>query len=421
MLLAFLLILPQMTQKNDSGARHRPASPWRRKLLFAALYFSEGAPIGFIWFVIPVQLRVAGLPIEKITWLSAILVIPWTFKFLWAPIIDWAQNSRWTLRHWVAATQTCMGLTLLPLAWLDPASDFSLIAAILMLHAFAAATQDVSIDALCIAATTRSDRGSYNGWMQVGMLLGRAMMGGGMLALIRFTGQSGAVFILVVAIASSMALLLTTRLPSTPVFNRPSSTSLHKKYVQVLLQPLTWWGVGFALVAGAAFKSFEVIYPLYLVDRGFEPETIGVFTAGPMIGSMVIGSILGGWWSDRFGCRRLVGHALIVIAGLIMLLAFYDRATGGQVGMPLFALLVVIAVSIGVFTAASYALFMNLTKPDIAASQFSSFMGAVNGCESWSVYVLGLLIAARGYSQGLVVMCMLSFFALPILARLREK
>ena len=56
------------------------ASPqWRRKLLFAALYFSEGAPIGFIWFVIPVQLRLAGLPLEKITASRAVFEYPLDF------------------------------------------------------------------------------------------------------------------------------------------------------------------------------------------------------------------------------------------------------------------------------------------------------------------------------------------------------
>jgi MFS family permease len=410
-----------MTDKHDPAERNPPSPAWRRKMLFAALYFSEGAPIGFIWFVIPVQLRLEGLSIEKITWLSAILVIPWTLKFLWAPVVDWLRTARWTLHHWVAAAQTCMSLTLLPLVWLDPVTDFSSLAATLMLHAFAAATQDVSIDALCIASTTRAERGSYNGWMQVGMLLGRAAMGGGMLAVIGFIGQSGAVFILIVAIVSSMALLLATRLPAVAIAPKPARvTPLHHKYFQVLRQPLTWWGVAFALVGGAAFKSFEVVYPLYMVDRGFAKQTIGAFTAGPMIGTMVAGSILGGWWSDRFGCGRAVCAALLAIAGLITLLAFYDRSTSGHIGTPLLAILILIALAIGVFTAASYALFMNLTQPGIAATQFSTFMGAVNGCESWSVYVLGLLIAARGYDEGLFVMCTLSLLALPILARLQH-
>lgn len=72
-----------------------------------------------------------------------------------------------------------MGLSLLPLIWLDPVSGFQAMGALLLLHAFAAATQDVAIDALCISSTSASERGQYNGWMQAGMLVGRAAMGAG--------------------------------------------------------------------------------------------------------------------------------------------------------------------------------------------------------------------------------------------------
>ena len=218
-----------------------------------------------------------------------------------------------------------------------------------------------------------------------------------------------------------MGLLFATRLPQAANAERHApTTSLHRTYVRVLQQPQTWWGIAFALVAGAAFKSFEVIYPLYswsIVVSGI--STIGYFTAGPMIGAMVIGSILGGWSSDRAGCSPLARNTLIALAGLISLVAFYDHATEGVVGWPLFAMLILIGLAMGVFTAASYALFMNLTQPGIAATQFSTFMGAVNGCESWSVYVLGLLVTAGGYDLGLLTMCAISLFAIPILARLQ--
>jgi hypothetical protein len=87
----------------------------------------------------------------------------------------------------------------------------------------------------------------------------------------------------------------------------------------------------------------------------------------------------------------------------------------------LFVLLALIGVGIGVFTAATYAMYMNLTQPSIAATQFSTFMGAINGCEAWSVYVLGRLIAGWGYGPGFLAMCVASLFALPILARLARQ
>ena len=63
----------------------------------------------------------------------------------------------------------------------------------LILHSVAAATQDVSIDALCIRATPAQERGSLNGWMQAGMLTSRAVLGGGSLVMMTYVGLVGVV------------------------------------------------------------------------------------------------------------------------------------------------------------------------------------------------------------------------------------
>ncbi len=178
----------------------------RRRILFGCLYLSEGAPIGFLWLAMPTRLRITGVPIEQITWLTAILVLPWTFKFAWAPLVDLLRSRWWTLRHWIVASQTIMGLTLAPLIWLDPVNQFQTMTWILLAHALSAATQDVAIDALCISATAPGERGQYNGWMQAGMLLGRSMMGGGALVLAAYVGDAAIVGLLMMLTTFSMVL-----------------------------------------------------------------------------------------------------------------------------------------------------------------------------------------------------------------------
>ena len=124
--------------------------PRGRLALFTVLYAAEGAPIGFIWWALPTVLREAGLPIERITGLTALVLLPWIFKFAWAPAVDSLRTPRWGFRAWIISAQVLMGLTLLPLLWLDPVSRFEAWRVLLVLHAVAAATQDVAIDALAI-------------------------------------------------------------------------------------------------------------------------------------------------------------------------------------------------------------------------------------------------------------------------------
>ena len=80
--------------------------------------------------------------------------------------------------------QLTMGASLLPLMFLTLQRNFALVVLLLLLHAFAAATQDAAIDALSIACVPSTERGAINGWMQAGMLEGLALFGGG-----RGTGQ----------------------------------------------------------------------------------------------------------------------------------------------------------------------------------------------------------------------------------------
>ena len=396
-------------------------TPLRRRILFGCLYLSEGAPIGFIWLALPTRLRASGVPVERITWLAAILVLPWTMKFAWAPVIDLLRTRWWTLRHWIVAAQIGMGSTLTPLIWLEPERHFSMLAWLLLAHAVCAATQDVAIDALCISATPPDERGQYNGWMQAGMLLGRATMGGGALVMAAHVGDTTVVIMLIVITTFSMALVILSRPPDQHVSENGAagaSRRFRSTLRAAILDRNTWVGLGFAAVGGAAFKSLEVIYGPYLVDRGFQKETIGWFSVGPMIGAMIVGSVIGGWLTDRVGRRRCVAGSLAMIVFAVVSLAISDQVTEGPARTVLLYWLAATAFGIGTFTASSYALFMNISRPAIAATQFSAFMGATNGCESWSSFAAGRIISAFGYPAAMLAMSAVSLVSLPLLVLL---
>jgi MFS family permease len=391
------------------------ATPQRRKFLFATLYFSEGAPI--------------GVPLEAITKFAAVLVVPWTFKFAWAPLVDLLRSRFWTLKHWIIAAQAVMTATLAPLLLLDLQDDFSLIVALLVVHAVAAATQDVAIDALCISVTQPLERGAYNGWMQAGMLLGRSLLGGGALVLAAQFGEEFAIGLLMTCVAFSAILLGMSRIPhetkdgEQAEGNEPRHRSRLATVVAESLAALkersTWLGLAFALTGGAAFKALEVVIGPFLLDRGFDTSEIGWFTAIPMIGAMIGGSLVGGRLADRLHRRRAVQFALLWIVTAVASLAGCDVWTGFRGSPLLLVLLVATAFGIGLFTAASYALFMDLTRPRIAGTQFSAFMGATNGCEAWSVLVFGEIVAAWNYPSAMLSMCLASLLAIGLVAQMK--
>ena len=370
----------------------------------------------------PTRLRVSGVPIEQITWLTAVLVLPWTFKFAWAPLIDLLQSPRWSLRSWIVAAQSLMGLTLLSLLVFDPVADFNLLAMFLIVHAFSAATQDVAIDALCISVTDPTERGEINGWMQTGMLLGRAMLGGGALVIGPYIGNTGVVGLLVGVTTFSMILVVCMDIEPRDQSESTTNNSGNSRFQSVVRSVLkaasernTWIGLLFALTGGAAFKALEVLYGPFLIDRGFSETEVGSFAALPMIGLMVAGSLAGGFLSDRFGRRWLVAMSLILICLSVAALAAVDLASNQPENNCLLICLAAAAFGIGLFTAASYALFMDITHPAVAATQFSAFMGLTNGCESWSTWSAGKLVHEYSYAAAFLTLCVVSLLSIGFL------
>lgn len=399
------------------------ATPRRRRILFAALYLSEGAPIGFLWWALPARLRAAGVSIDDATWLLAIVVLPWALKFLWAPLVDVLRGARWGYRHWIAAAQVAMGAALLPLFRLDLGEDFSLVAVLLLLHAFAAATQDVAIDALAIAAVPSDERGRINGWMRAGMLTGRAAMGGGGLLIAAEFGDAFAVGLLLAIVWSSLVLLIGTREPRSAPLRRGRIgrrlASFRGRLSRAVATRSTWLGLVFAGTAGAAFEGTGAVASYFLGAHGFSDHEIGVIFLVPVAACTTAGALAGGFLADRANRTRTIVAAQGVVLLGVLGLAAADAFAGAPPKPLLTALLLTMYTGYGMFTASSYALFMDLTMPGIAATQFSAFMGATNGCEAWAGYTTGRLVKGLGYSGAFAMMAVASVVALLLLPGLR--
>lgn len=417
------------------------ASPTRRKILFGMLYLSEGAPIGFIWLGLPTRLKVVGVPLDQITWLLALLILPWTLKFLWAPIVDLLRVPSWGFKHWVLASQFCMAVSLLPLMQLDIAKQFPTIKIWLIVHAVCAATQDISIDALCMQESKPTERGALNGWMQCGVLVGRAAMGGGSLMLERWIGFAATVAVLIGLILSSSVLLwFAKEQPQEPELTNghDSSHSLDtsvpllsllvtrirsmvREMISSLRSHRIWAGFLFALTAPAAFKSIEAVIGPFLIDRGYSEYQIGQFSSTIMIGSMIVGSLLAGRLAGRSKGSRFVAIALVLNVAAILLLGGVDFAFDGGSGWHLLLLLGIVALTIGWFTVALYQWLMNLTSPRLAATQFTAFMAATNACEAWSTGLFGTLQVQLGYPVTICLLCIPSACSAVLLIGLRPK
>lgn len=399
---------------GEAGPLLQSPPPVRRYLLFAALYLSEGAPIGFVWWALPTMLRASGVPVGEIAALTSLLVLPWALKFLWAPVVDVLRTPRFGHRGWIACAQVGMGACLVPLLFLDLERDFAVVYGLLLLHAVFAATQDVAVDALCMAHLVDRERGRANAWMQGGMLLGRGAFGGGTILVAQHIGFAGVVAILIGCIWASLALLVVWRGELGPPRPPEGGRAVARALGAALSAPKTWLALAFAATAGAAYEGAALVAGPFLLDHGVSTAAVGWFFTVTALAAMAAGAGLGGWLADRRGHGRTTAGAQLAIVAIVGALAAAEAA--GAVGpVSAYAAYTALYVAIGGFTAASYALLMRVADGAARATAFSAFMAMTNVCEMWSGRVVGATHDDAGYALGFALLGGASLAAIALL------
>jgi len=390
-----------------------------RIFLVSILYLTEGAPIGFIWWAMPTLLRQQNVAIDSITSLTAILILPWIFKFVWAPLVDSLRNEKRGYRFWIFSSQLFMGLALVPLIFIDPQNNFFTWGLFLFIHSFAAATQDVSIDALVINVIAKNERGKLNGFMNAGMLIGRSLFGGGTLILAYELGLNYMIGLIVVLIISVMSILIFVKEPALPIKSKNQFEIFKQNFSLAFRNKNTWLAILFALTSAAAFEVAGGLAGPFFTDLKVSQETIGVFFALPVVIAMFIGGLIGGYMSDKIPRKSAVRMFLFGFVVTIIIISVYNFIEPLINDVVFLSAYTVMYFFVGLFTSSSYALFMDLTNPKIGGTQFSTYMAATNGCEAWTVWTAGFIVAGYGYSLAFILMAVVSLLSLLVLRKIK--
>jgi PAT family beta-lactamase induction signal transducer AmpG len=195
------------------------------------------------------------------------------------------------------------------------------------------------------------------------------------------------------------------------IFKRNFSLSFREKN--------TWLAILFALTSAAAFEAAGGLAGPFLTDLNINQETIGIFFAVPVVIAMFIGGLIGGYVSDKISRKKAVRVFLSGFVASIIFISIYNYFNGSVSTNGFFLGFTIMYFFVGLFTASSYALFMDLTNPKIGGTQFSTYMAATNGCEAWSVWAAGNIITGYGYSTAFLFMSVVSLLSLFILKRIK--
>jgi PAT family beta-lactamase induction signal transducer AmpG len=401
------------------------ASRRGRLSAFFLLYMTEGIPLGFTATAVATQMRRQGVGPAEIGAFVGSLYLPWAFKWIAGPVVDTLTVPRWGRRRfWILVMQLGMMATLLAAMQVDYARQLPLFTAVILAHNIFGATQDVAIDALAVNVLPEEERGTANGFMFGGAYFGQALGGSGVLFLTPLMGFSNT--FLVVAAWILLVWLFVT-LPLREPAGEPRAVSPGPALARVVGEIETFArdalraflgsrpalvGVLFALLPGGAYALGLALQSNLAVELGMNDTQVGALNLWSSIISAGF-CIVGGWLSDRFGRRGTLAWTMAATAIPTLFLAWSMAEHGWLRSIPpdapgrptppaalvqVFWLTVLVYnVFQGLYYGIRAALFMDVTTPRVAATQFTGYMALMNLAIAYSATWQGWAIQHWGY------------------------
>ncbi len=413
------------------------ASRKGRFIAFGLLYISEGIPYGFATTAMVMFMRLEGLSIEQIGAFVAAVLLPWGFKWAWAPLVDVVRLTRFGGRKaWIMICTSMMIVTLVTMALVDFVAHYQVLLWMVILNNIFCATQDVAIDSLAVSTLRDDERGTGNGFMFGGQYLGIAMGGGGAIYASSLVGfNASLVYVSGLLVLSLLFVVFfikdpyvePVRLPRTVnAFSHFMGTlgafmrNLYDGFMQSGRGPQL--GLLFALLpCGAMALAFAILGTLQ-VDYGLNQADIAKISVLNTVAAGA-GCVIGGLLGDRFGIKKVMAMFYVLTALPTIYLAM-QIATVGLAAIPIeqfFAIIILHGLVYGGAFSLNAAIFMGMTSPAVAATQFTAYMALGNIAISVGNLWQGMVAERISYSAALYVDALLVLVSLALMPFLKNR
>jgi PAT family beta-lactamase induction signal transducer AmpG len=337
----------------------------RTKLLWvAAFYFASGFPFGVATELLPVYYRQRGVSLTDIGLLS-VIAIPWTFKFLWAPLVDRVGSYK----RWLLGVQIGLAMAMLALLIADPARAMPMLWVVLLAMATLSATQDIVVDAYTIRLLDTREYGAANGVRITAYRVAMLVAGGLLLAA---AGRLGWPTIFVIAAGTMLILTaISFTIPSSDMPRAAAAGGL-RDLVDPLRELLTLPAAAAVLLFVLTFKLGDIsLIPMtkpFWVDRGFSAESIGAASTVGIVAA-IAGALTGGALTTRWGIFTALWSL-----GLVQALSNLGYWTAAQLPADqsvLYGAILLEQFTYGLGTAAFLSFVMSLCSKRYAATQYA--------------------------------------------------
>jgi len=347
--------------------------------------FASGLPLGLVWIAIPTWMTQAGVDI-KVVGLFTLAQAPWTFKFLWAPLMDrYPPPFMGRKRGWIFIAQMALlGLGLWLAAVSDPPVAVVAIGLLTLAMGLAAATQDIALDAYAVEVLRREEQGAAVG-ARTAMYRAAMFLSGGVsitlasdfdlnlfgLHLGHWSGSWKVVNYLMAACWIPL-LIVTWKSPEPDVVPDPPKTlkqAVWEPFLGFLAQHRALEILAFVVLYKLSDNLTQALTRPFLVQVGFDATDVGVVTGTISLVATLVGTFLGGLLTNSLG----LGRALWVF-GFFQIFSNLGYALVAQVGANkpiMYAAVAFELGSTGLGSGAFGVLLLRLTQKRFSATQFA--------------------------------------------------
>lgn len=421
----------RQNKKKNVGQKNLLESKNGRFLSFALMYVSEGIPYGFTSAAVVAYLRSQGVALDDIGLLVAMLFLPWSFKWAWAPLVDIFRFNRFGGRKvWIVFCTTMMVLTLTLILLLDATDNFRLLLVLVVLNNIFAATQDVAIDSLAVSTLSADERARANGFMFAGQYTGIALGGAGSIALFGLIGFESTLLVMCTLLALNLAFIVL--FIADPDAGQLSSGGRLMTILGTFFRELKTGFLGSGpgpllsllfsvLPVGAMALAYATLSTMQ-VDYGLNEAQISMVTAMYTV-LAAVGCITGGFLGDLFGIRRtlFVGYLATAVPTLALAVLISRSGLAGLSYASLVGAIAAHGLLFGITFGVRAAVFMGSANPVVGATMFTTFMAMSNLAVSYTNFWQGQVAERFDYAAVLYLDAALVLLPLCLIPFLRSR
>lgn len=394
----------------------------KKMLITLSMGFVSGVPLLLTITLLQAWLTDEGISKSTIG-LFALVGLPYSLKFIWAPIFDHITLTKLGRRRsWLLITQISLIISIIFLGMADPSMNAVNVAILATLVAFSSASQDIVIDAYRRESLSDEEQTIGASAYVLGYRIGALAAGAGGLILADYmTYQMVYAFMSVVMI---YGVIITIIAQEPEQHYEPSgfAAAIYKPFIEFFNRHAS-------ITVPVLILLFILLYKIgdtmahslstnFYLDIGFTKTEIGAVVKFFGLFATLIGAFAGGLISLKIGLFKS-----LFIFGVFQAIATLGFSILAFVGSNIYLLITVISLenlAAGMGYTAYLAFIANMTNKRFTATQFALMTALMSLPRTLFSGSSGFLVEMMDWELYFVFCSLIAFPALIILIQLRR-